>query len=322
MFKIKKTNIFIILNLFLVPYSKICKARENNLIFPQKNHSIETLHPSILSLYVDKNNIYMVPKNQKYIIQTPFNSEGVDRLQKFGALTASQRISMDKRMQKYPWHGIYKTEQDFLLIINGKELSIASLNKDRQLDTMRDVIYDRPLPAADSRGEPPRLEITEAQSFIKKQIKKSNSIIISGIVKIPNSWKTQKGKNLYFAATSIKKYPIIQLSCEQYDPANCKISRLCNTESKKSINFSTTVGIAVKEKTKEILLGDSKMHQINIFKYSSCFHIRYLNSLKLPKKIKKISNIFVDSENNLWVSSLYKDDYFNASIFYWENGKW
>lgn len=294
--------------------------KNRDLTIPDELHSFEPVHTHIRDLFVDAHSIIMIPDQKLQLVRSPFVPLGKTNQERFGKLTESIKHDLSKGSTSGPWDSVNVNGRGILLL-NGNLLRFSKVGHDGSFDTESDIIYDSILPAADSRGEPPSFEIKRVRANFLNQMRKRERQALLGLRLIPNTWQPAKG-NLYLALTSLRDFPLVQLSCSNQDASDCKITRTCNIEGLHGQLAYPLSGLALHPEKREILIADQGGQRIHILNYHSCFHSTYKGSLNLPKRLRTLSGVFIDGENRLWISTLGRDDYFNASIFYWEPGQW
>jgi hypothetical protein len=139
---------------------------------------------------------------------------------------------------------------------------------------------------------------------------------------LPPTWDGQKDRVHLLTLTALNDFPVMRIECGLGGDGPCLAARQCFVENMPQLLPLARRGLAVDVSRREILIGDSLKHRIMRFKYHSCFHISYLGELKLPPKLKEITNLFVDVEDRLWVSTKQADDYHNATIYFWDKTSW
>jgi hypothetical protein len=81
-------------------------------------------------------------------------------------------------------------------------------------------------------------------------------------------------------------------------------------------------GLAYSEKRRYVLIGSKKHRKIDVYKFNSCFDVGFVKSISVPKEIKEISELHIDSDDSLWISSSEPDPYTFGSIFKWSSADW
>jgi hypothetical protein len=84
-------------------------------------------------------------------------------------------------------------------------------------------------------------------------------------------------------------------------------------------------GIASDPVRKELLIGSPRERRIMRFKAPSCYHIAHLkdeDDIGLPDQLKDVSNLFVDADRNLWLTTFRPDLYKSGSLFRFDPSVW
>ena len=88
------------------------------------------------------------------------------------------------------------------------------------------------------------------------------------------------------------------------------------------MDVSDLRGIGISASRKQIILGDPVAREMHAFKYNSCSSIQQTGSRALPKNIKTLSNLSIDSEERLFITTEDPDDFLNASLYFWHTEQW
>src|SRR5690606_13851066 len=105
------------------------------------------------------------------------------------------------------------------------------------------------------------------------------------------------------------------------EAASCIVKEACFAD-KFPAHHATTSGLAYSAKRNLLVVGDFAERRLLFFRPHSCFHLQYLRSEPIPQKIKKLTSIYIDHEDMLWLSSDQPDDYHNGSVYVWAKDKW
>jgi hypothetical protein len=71
-----------------------------------------------------------------------------------------------------------------------------------------------------------------------------------------------------------------------------------------------------------IVLADGEHQRLFGFKFDSCYNVPKQAEWQLPIKLKPLTNLYIDAADRLWVTTVTRDDYRNASVFYWPTAAW
>ena len=241
-------------------------------------------------------------------------------------------------------------------IYYGKEISSKTRQgsaRQLELRLVRPINLNTVRPAADQRGEPSALEVERTRKALHYQFLKDGPVRFTGIAPWPRAWskdivgRTGGAGKLYALAGSMQGFELTILQCPNPSEGTlsgsklsglmlsesklsgsvppeplsepCNVVRQCFLENSPSQLFRSISGIAISPKRRLIILGDSQGHRLLFVRYHSCFHMPVVRTVALPSELKSLTNIAIDHEDNLWVSTAKADDYHNASLFRWSN---
>jgi hypothetical protein len=185
----------------------------------------------------------------------------------------------------------------------------------------RPIQWDTIRPPRDRGGEGTTQETTQFRANFKKDLNATKGLKASGLAAIPETW-LKNGKKNYFMLSRLEKFPLLLLECDQQTPSQCVVTRGCNVEKKFKTKVSDLRGIGISEAKKQIIVGDPVAKQLHAFKFNSCYSIQHTISQALPQKIKTLSNLFVDTDERLFITTEDPDDFLNASLYFWNQGQW
>lgn len=138
---------------------------------------------------------------------------------------------------------------------------------------------------------------------------------------LPKSWR-EREKSQFLIASQIPNFPLMKMHCSKESLTSCQITRGCFVNGNKRLKSENIFGLAISKKRELLLLGDYKNHEIAVFKYNSCHHVTRIGTIEVPPKIYPLRSIFIDKNDNLWISSIKKDHYHNASVYMWLSKDW
>lgn len=297
----------------LVP--ELQAANRKNIPDPSKNNSYIGMVRKIRSFVVDGSLVRYIGSEGKFLV-----TADIEKYQNEHQPFKSGRKSLVEDLKNSQMNFISTYRKDHYLIFNGSENEVYFYSPQNQLISKHTIPYDLIRPARDRGGEAPDWEIADLRSQFKKNFSQRGLDKFTGIAPVPKKW-LNSAKDLYFVASRIRDFPILMLACNPDNPSQCSFHRACVVEGAR-FNNALIAGIATIEKSRLLLLGREDSHAIDVFRFHSCMHITKITTLGLSKKLKKLSNIFVDDKQRLWLSTLQADDYFNASIFSWSKDSW
>lgn len=293
-------------------------AKTIELDFPSSCRlgSIETF---IYSVIRKDNTLFLTTKDADFFIRTPFYGLRDSSYKIFGGYLDSKRIIIPKALGKLRWHSSFIIENK-IGFMDGINLQVYYFGvKDNQFIVKKELIWDMIKPPKDRIGEPTQIEINKHRSNFKKHFIKTVGVKIVGISHL--EWLDTTNTNYFIFVSSISGYPFLLGYCDKMS-LSCVIDRFCYVNKfifKKDGRYR---GVGIDTKNQTLIIGDFKDHKLHKFKFNSCLNISYVDSISLPSKIKEISSVYVDQDDNLWVSSIAADNYTNSSVFCWESSKW
>lgn len=293
-------------------------AKANKVLdFPAEERSVETPDVKISGIASDDKRLFFVVSDRPHVIATPFSGLKPSRDESFGVLIASTRHNIADQPPLTMWQGIVY-ESGRLLLLDGQGLRLQSLNAtDFGQVARRSIAWDLIKPAADAKGEPTRIETDQLRAKFRREYQKAGEVKLSGLANF-SSGKTQK----YLVGTRIAGFPVVMLSCSGEDGSMCYLERACDIPRIADMLPSSVAGVAYSKKRKMLIIGDKAKHRLHMFRFDSCFSVKRKSSVELPAKIKSLSNVYVDADDRLWVTSSSADDYLNASAYVWDNKAW
>lgn len=289
------------------------------LPMPSRDESIETLEPNIQGMTRKGDRLILLPKDRPLLIQNPYHADGKTRDARFGALTQMKRFDLPKEILKIDPIGaaiLGKT----ILVFDRDQLSLVSLTANFEFIAQRSLPWDTVRPPADRKGEPTAIEVSRMQAKFKAAFVHSHQKI-AGMAEVPTNWLPgASGFHRFLLATEMRDFPIVTMECREDAPSECALRRACFVSGGGPI--TDVRGIAVDVKRRLIVLGDAANHRLLVYNFSSCFNISYERQLVLPARIKALGGVYIDEDEQLWVSSPESDDYNNASVYVWPYLAW
>jgi hypothetical protein len=299
--------------------SGIAKPQPPVLPVPPAEHAFETLKSEIRDIYSFNKKIYLIPMAGSVVIESPFNPAGKSAAETFGSLSDGRKIPIKAAANSSPWDSI-EVDNDGIKILSGRLPSIVHTQDDGTLNSTIDVIYDRVKPPADSRGEPPQFEISKVRAKFLKVFASPDKRLL-GMRRVPLSWRGLP-KNSYLAVAQQREFPLLLLKCHDGGEGGCVVDRVCASEGFQNIALEDISGFALHPDRRLILLADTSAQMIHFIEFAGCNLSQYHGAVALPARLKPVSSVFVDDATNLLISTKTRDDYFNASVFFWPKKEW
>lgn len=314
-------KILSMLSLILLSPSKLFG---NALKFESIQHSQVTVSPDIVGVLAYRDRVYETPFNNNYLISSAYNpkpkKDGFAFGDKYSDTAGTDRIIFPKHIKKGYWHGLASYGENILLMEGRKKKILRFKPETKRFIGYSEIILDLFRPALDSRGEPTKNEITNGRRNFIRELKKLDSgvIALNGLAEFPQAWVKGSGQASHLIATGIPKFPLFTMKCSSKDGLVCQLKRQCFLEGHKKVAH----GLAVSAKRRQILRVDRENHQLLVYKWMKCHHIPLVGRIKLPAKLNKARNLYIDSSDNLWVSTEKPDNYRNSSLYKWAAKDW
>jgi hypothetical protein len=305
---------------FTVLFVETCLyAKAKELPLPSKGSTMDTPESLIEGVIPYKNRVYLTLFQRDVFIQVPFNGITDDQKKTFGEFSDSKRWPLAGPLTTGLWQGGDVVGNRIILLDGGQfRLAVFDEESGGHLNT-RTVPWDKLRPPRDRGGEATKSEVAELRQRFTAAYKRTALPQMGGLAYDRYRW-LGKDKTYFFVASRVKGFPILTLACEHEDNSACYVDRACFAETG-DIDADSIAGIAVAENRRLFLL-DANRSRIVEFEFSSCFHVSKRMERLLPKRIKQPSDIYIDDDQALWISSQLPDDYYNASVFVWQKAEW
>lgn len=316
---VQKAVFFSMISLLIMTISWGVAATE--LSEPDELHSVMPTQQLISGIHVGKDQIWIFPSKQTYMIGLPFKPDAKKRSEKFGRVEEQIRIPLVSQGTMPDWRGMFG-DQEQQIVWGSESLQLLVLRK-KDLGIVRStsVPLDLLKPALDRGGEATKVEISRLRkSFHSAFIKKSGSRF-TGVTEIPATWEKSQERN-FLVASTVEGFSLMLMVCAKDDAASCVVTRKCILNGASASLNSHAAGLGVDLERREILIGNEKNNSIEIFKFKSCGDVRHISNLSLPKRMSKIGGLTIDDNARLWVTTGIFDSPFDANIFYWEKKRW
>lgn len=302
------------------------KNTRNFLEFEKIAYSQITPIRDVAVVRRDEGKICLLPVRQRQILQTPFTPEDA----KFMAASTldvadAESFVLDDSMPTPAWSGLFPIQNGMTLLLDGLNLAVASFEPARKwaLVSHRNIVIDLFRPARDARGEPTRVETTAARKKLAKELSplRGEKNIITGAAALPEAWAEKKERS-YLLLTQLPSFPLVTMRCEAADSTQCQVERACFSQGLPAKEASARQGLAISEKRKWLIIGNREKQSLQVYQYKDCFHVSLAHEIELPQQLRKLRSIFVDGEDNLWLSTEGADDFRNASVYMWSAKDW
>ncbi len=302
------------------------KNAANFLDFEKISYSQITPVRDVAVVHRDGGKICLLPPRQRQVLQTAFTPEDA-RFMAASTLDVADAESflLDESIPTPAWSGLFPIHNGMTLLIDGLNLAVASFEPTRKwsLVSHRNIVVDLFRPTSDSRGEPTRVETTAARKKLATEMKplRGEKNIITGAVALPAAWAGKKEPS-YLLLTRLPSFPLVTMRCEQADSTQCQIERACFVQGFPPKEAAARQGLAISEKRQWLIVGNRERQSLQIYQFKDCFHITLAHEIELPEQLRKLRSVFVDAEDNLWLSTEGADDFRNASVYMWAAKDW
>lgn len=288
---------------------------------PQEDHAALTIERSLYGGFTTSDFMFVFPGKASHFVRMPLKFDASDREVRFGKTTDHQRIPIQGSQYPGDWRAAFQSGDQFVLVDASMLQLLAIRTKDYKTVISATVPADLLKPAADKAGEPTSVEIQKSRQRFHDASRKIFGTRYVGFAEIPDAW--EKGDTRDFLISSrIPGFPLLMMSCRKQDEMACIVSRHCFVEGGPNIDSKHTVGIGVLPKTRQILIGDAQSQTIKIYKFNSCFDVAYQKTVGLPARLPKMSNLWIDASERLWVTTITPDSFTDSNLFYWDRETW
>ncbi len=309
--------------IFSLAYTK--KEISFTLPSPKENQSAVSIEQFMRGFILLKNNLLILPLHKNIVVHLPFDETGKTRKQKFGELIDSRRVTFSEVKSIPAWAYAFQIDKK-IFIMDSHDLSLTIIDAENyNFLTKYSIAWDMVLPHRDKGGEAPKGEITKLRADFKKSFLSTKDEHISGIDKLANKFvgSTDDTKRFYLLTLKTKGFPFVIMECAGNPIVQCQISRVCPVSKTIQDEAMHWQGLSFIADSRIFLVGHKTNNVLRSFRFDSCAQIRSLEKdIKLPVKIKEVVDIKIDQKFRLWLGTALPDDYFNASIFYWEKDDW
>lgn len=270
--------------------------------------------------------VFLLPTRERQLLQTPYRPDDAQ----FMAASAldvveSERFVLDESIPIPAWSGFFPIHNGMTMLLDGLNLAVASFEPERKwaLVSHRNIVLDLFRPASDSRGEPTRVETNAARKKLTAELKPLRGIknVISGVVELPTAWAGGKERS-FLLLTRMPSFPLVTMRCEMADSTQCQVQRACFAQGLNGKENDARQGLAISEKRKWLVIGNRQKQSLQVFHYQDCFHVSLAREIELPEQIRGLRSIYIDHDDNLWLSTEGPDDFRNASVYMWAAKDW
>jgi len=300
----------------------LIKSKVRELSAPTEATSLETASFGVTGLGVFASRLLVLPaRNLGLIIDVAFHAGKATRLETFGPLSSQQRLSVVKDPVDWDLVGA-DLSGGRILLFEAITSSMIEADPSTGKETFRrSVPWDLIKPPADRGGEATHPETAALRLAFKRAWLATSGLHIAGMARMPAAWHAGDQVN-YLLATRMIGFPLVQMACSAAEPSSCMIVRKCNLEGAHDLQPSDITGIGVVASQRLVVVGERQNKRLASFHFSSCFHLPRVATYALPTQLKTLTNLTIDAEERLWLTTARPDDYLNASVYFWSKGAW
>jgi hypothetical protein len=295
---------------------------------PVANQSLETLERRVVAVGASPSGLVIAPERDHFVITTGFAPENRTRESVFGRMVDNKRVFVGDKTERFDWRGFFPLPGDSkesgsrVLAFEGSRLAFFELDAGTLTEIVRRSLpWDQIKPPRDRGGEPTTAETAGFRAGFKKAMRSVSGTKVSGIAQLPDGW-LKNDKTNYLLLSRLQNFPLLLVECSKATPSQCMVTRGCSVEGYKGSAISKLAGIGVRPDSREVVLGDPESRQLHVLTFNSCYNVVFRESRALPDRIKTLTNITVDKDGRLFVTTDMPDDYLNASLYYWNKDQW
>ena len=319
---LRRRDISAIFLLFSACFGRESLAKDVvELPIPDESHAALTVERGLYGISSSDNGLLVFPGKLQHIVRVPQDMKAKDREAKFGKMTDQVRIPLEDAAYPGDWRGAYEAP-DRIIVWDASVLQLLVLRtKDYKTVLSTTVPTDMLKPPSDRMGEPTAMETNRTRKRFRENSRKIFGSKVSGMAEMPPKWAKSDGRQ-FLVSSHVAEFPVLVMSCLKDDPATCRIARHCFLEGGPKRASESVTGVGVIPGSREFVIGDSATNQIDVYKFNSCFDVVWKKTLKLPVRLPKMSNLHVDSEGRLWVTTMVPDSFTDSNLLYWDRDVW
>jgi hypothetical protein len=319
-----------VLALFSLPIFAEAKPPLQTLPFDKMKHFQVSLENGLFAVYRRKDKVYTAGHKGNFYINSEYFEAAVEQDLGFGTIhnptDKSEKIPFPDPKIERRIRGIVPLGSWLFFLDSGKRQFLLWNQEKKIWPRPSDLVLDFIKPPSDPRGEPTRLEIAGlrnrfAAAYSKVQF---DPELLAGLSPIPEFWRDRDGSQ-FLMLIRLPGSPLLTVRCNGTNMGNCQAMRACFVHGLPRNVVEESSGLAVDSIRQEILIGSPGERRIRRFKAPSCYHIAHLKEefdIGLPEQLKDLSSLFVDSDNNLWLTTSRPDIYKSASVFRFDLAVW
>lgn len=301
------------------------------LPFDQLRHFQISLETGLYAVHREKDLVLTSARIGKFYLMSQYDESAKEQDLGFGSLhtptAKSERVPFPENENEKRIRGIVPVGP-YWFFLDAARRQFTIWHREQKIWLRpTDVILDLVRPPRDPRGEPTRSEVAELRRGFTRafnKVQQDNNELFGGLAAIPTFWK-DRDHSQFLMLLRVPGTPLMTVRCQGRNMNSCQAIRACFLHGLPSHLVEELYGLAVDPVRKEILIGSPGERRIMRFKAPSCYHIAHLRDeedIQLPEQLKDLSNLFVDAERNLWVTTLRPDLYKSGSLFRFDASTW
>lgn len=287
---------------------------------PSQGQTLEVLSRGALGVLKTDQQVIVLPKAALFGTVTTFAPQGKNRDQVFGTLLTFGKPVLMSENDKDRWTNLFEIDQNYVAF-DRQGFSWTVLDPKFKEILRRSIPRDLIRPPRDRGGEPTKPEIQSFRQAFNKEWNQTIPYKSSGIASAFSKATGTTAARSYFVALSLPKFPLALMECQKDEPSQCSLTRECYLEGAR-IPAAARAGVAVSEKRGLMIFGNRQEGTLLGYTFHSCFHSVHSHTWVLPKPLKRLTNLMIDAEERLWVTTEEPDDFHNASVYYWPKESW
>ena len=273
----------------------------------------------ISSFTKSKDIFYEMPFREPYYYEVKYNRNPTSGDLAFGdqrSLSAGmiRHNFSEEYFKQYVWADVAILDDKILFVDSWNYRIFYRDMKTNEYSRNGDIIIDRTKPADDSRGVAPPVEINSSRYQFKKSLK-SLKFPSDGFISFsPLGEKLENDGAQFLVLTGLRRFPIVTMKCDLGSKPSCSYRHTCMGDRR----LENSSAMYFHPQTRRLLLVDSNTNNLKIFKYNSCYDIKFVETIKFPEKIPEITDLHLDDDGTLWTSYKKKDQYLSAILVKWK----
>ncbi len=306
---------------------QVARSEEKVLSFEKLAHFQVVIDPGVYGIFVNDKTVYTFAGESSQYVKSLYKPEAKEKDLGFGSLhnpyDDAERISIDpKDKPRRLRSALLLPQRTAFLDVMNRQFAVYHEGRKVWLQPT-ELILDLIKPPRDSKGEATRSELAALRAKFTKELSREmgNPDLISGVAKIPKSWKDTDGSQ-YIVWLRGTSSPLLTLKCDKEEFRSCVAQRACFLKRKNTHDYAKITSIAYDEKRDALYLFKAEDSLVLRLKGSSCLSQELETAFRLPKSLSKAQSLFIDNSSRLWIGLKEAEGETSASLFVWNAGDW